>query len=134
MTTQNREYCFQCSPDGKYTIDGVCEVCKEINDRSDILTCNECAGLSDEEKKKCPHPGYEPEPEYVQIIQALKEGFDDDIDTDTLQKAAEYFCSPWDIREGYKHALTETLYDQYSNHADEQDPNDLVKLKQILKL
>ena len=30
-----REYCFQCSPDGKYTIDGVCEVCKDINERAD---------------------------------------------------------------------------------------------------
>ncbi len=31
----SRAYCFQCSPDGKYTIKGVCEVCEGINKRAD---------------------------------------------------------------------------------------------------
>lgn len=61
----------------------------------------------------------------------------DDIDNDDenviiLQKAMEFFCSNWDICEGYKHALRVCIEDQYSNHEDEQDPADLDKLSDIL--
>lgn len=38
---KEREYCFQCSPNGKYTIKGVCEVCKDINKRADKKDCED---------------------------------------------------------------------------------------------
>ncbi len=71
---------------------------------------------------------------YEEIINALEKEFDDDEYNETLEKAMNYYCSLWDIREGYKHAIILTLADQYQNHEGEQDPNDLVKLKEILKL
>lgn len=68
------------------------------------------------------------------IITALENGYDDDDYNDPLQKAMNYYCSMWDIREGYKHALALTLRDQYQNHPDEQAPDDLITLAKILNL
>ena len=69
--------------------------------------------------------------DYKDII-ARMEVMDDDDDTAVLEKTMNYYCSMWDIREGYKYAIRMTLRDQYENHASEQDPDDLEKLMQIL--
>ena len=70
---------------------------------------------------------------YNDIITALADMQDDD-DNDPLKEAMDYYCSLWDIREGYKHALTLTLREEYENHPDEQYPNNLITLAKILNL
>ena len=49
-----------------------------------------------------------------------------------LQQGAEYWCSNYDLCEGYKHAMILCLQDQYNNHAHEQDIESLQKLKDLL--
>ena len=68
-----------------------------------------------------------------EIENILSEMENEDETLPLLEKAANYFCGTWDLCEGYKHALLETLQDQYDNHPEEQDPNDLNKLSNILQ-
>ena len=71
--------------------------------------------------------------DYEEVLQLIDDMDNDDEELAKLQNAMEFFCGTWDICEGYKHALRLTIKDQYHNHADEQDPEDLEKLKAILK-
>ncbi len=43
-----------------------------------------------------------------------------------------YFCSNWDICEGYKHAILLTLEDQYNNHKEDLTESELAELSDIL--
>lgn len=70
--------------------------------------------------------------DYKQIIATLLDMENDDENIERLQEAMEYFCGTWDKCGGYKHALILTLQDQYENHPEDQDPQDLIKLKEIL--
>jgi len=71
-------------------------------------------------------------------IEDLLEAIDDiengDDNIAMLEKGIEYFCGNYDICEGFKHALRKTIEDQYTNHADEQSPDDIIELKKILCL
>lgn len=71
--------------------------------------------------------------DYEKIIASLAD-MQDDSDNEKLEKAAEYYCSMWDRREGLKHALTLTLRDQYENHNGEQSEDDLDEIIKILEL
>lgn len=71
--------------------------------------------------------------EVENFLEAL-DSLDDDSDNEKLEQTANYYCSLWDIREGYKHALRLTIEDQWQNHANEQNPKDIVTLKNKLKL
>ena len=68
----------------------------------------------------------------TQIHNRLSEWDNDDSTLATLEKAMNFFCSNWDIAEGYKHAIMETVDDQIDNHITEQDPKDFRKLLDIL--
>jgi hypothetical protein len=69
---RKEKFCFQCSPDGEFTIEGVCEICKELNRKSDLqferalketdsdkgyITCGSCEMKSPEptEDGECPN-------------------------------------------------------------------------------
>lgn len=67
-----------------------------------------------------------------EVYQLLEDIENEDSTIDNLQKGAEYWCSNWDLCEGYKHAMRLCLDDQYNNHASEQDIEQLKKLKAIL--
>lgn len=67
------------------------------------------------------------------VLKLLDDMENDDENIDTLQKAAEFYCGNYDLCEGYKHALRMTIHDQYTNHPDEQDPQDLAKIITILE-
>lgn len=66
------------------------------------------------------------------IEKLLNDISNDDENIDRLEKAMEYYCSTWDKCEGYKHAILETLADQYDNHEAEQEPDALDSLSDIL--
>jgi len=66
------------------------------------------------------------------IEKLLEDIENDDENLPRLEKAMNFFCSNWDICEGFKEALRITLQDQYDNHPDEQNPADLDKLSDIL--
>tara|TARA_R110000868_G_scaffold114344_4_gene306454 strand:- start:6680 stop:6955 length:276 start_codon:yes stop_codon:yes gene_type:complete len=68
----------------------------------------------------------------TQIHNTLSEWENDDSTLKTLEKAMKVFCSNWDIAEGYKHAIMETVNDQIDNHIQEQDPADFRELLDIL--
>lgn len=68
------------------------------------------------------------------IIEDIRDIENDDDNIEKLEEAMRYFCSNWDICEGYKHAIIKTLEDQYTHHQSEQDHADLKKLLTILKL
>lgn len=68
-----------------------------------------------------------------QDIETILDAIDNEDETiDMLQKAMEFYCGTYDICEGYKYAIRQTLIDQYNNHESEQDPADLNKLSDIL--
>ena len=67
-----------------------------------------------------------------EIHNTLSEMENSDEVLPTLEKAMNFFCSNWDICEGYKHAIMETIHDQVYNHASEQDPKDFRELLDIL--
>lgn len=69
----------------------------------------------------------------IQTIFKMLEDMDDDKDNESLEKAMNYFCSMWDIREGMKYAIKMTINDQYNNHEDEQEPQDLKDMINILE-
>jgi len=69
----------------------------------------------------------------------LKEVYDiientesEDENIEKLEKAMDYWCSNYDICEGFKHAILLCLDDQYGNHGEEQDIKELKKLKDML--
>lgn len=67
-----------------------------------------------------------------EIENIISETENEDETIAILERAMEYYCGTWDKCEGYKHALLLTLADQYDNHADEQEPEVLDKLADIL--
>lgn len=67
-----------------------------------------------------------------QIYKLLEDMENVDENLPILENAVNFWCSSFDICEGYKHALRLCLEDQYKNHAGEQDPKALEKLKEIL--
>jgi len=67
-----------------------------------------------------------------EILQKIDNIDNDDENIELLKEAMEYYCSNYDICEGYKHALRICINDQYDNHQLEQDPEDLVILSTIL--
>ena len=69
---------------------------------------------------------------YKELIQYITDTENDDENVSRLQNAMNYFCSTWDECEGYKYALIKCLQDQYENHPDEQDPDDLKRLQDII--
>lgn len=71
--------------------------------------------------------------EVLEEVYKLLEDIENNDETiNSLQKGAEYWCSNWDLCEGYKYAIRLCLDDQYNNHADEQEMGQLVKLRDIL--
>jgi len=70
----------------------------------------------------------------IEMIQKALDDIDnDDENLELLEKAMEYFCGTHDKCQGYKDAIMYTVHDQYTNHSDEQDPNDLLELLTLLK-
>ena len=67
-----------------------------------------------------------------EVYKLLEDIENEDSTIGNLHEGAEYWCSNWDLCEGYKHAMRLCLDDQYNNHASEQDMNHLKKLKAIL--
>lgn len=67
------------------------------------------------------------------VEKALNNIDNDDENIETLSKAMNYYCSNYDICEGYKHAIMMTVRDEYENHANEQNNEDLHKLLSILE-
>lgn len=67
-----------------------------------------------------------------EIHNTLSEWDNDDETLPILEKAMNFFCSNWDICEGYKHAIMETVDDQVRNHANEQNAQDFRELLDIL--
>lgn len=67
-----------------------------------------------------------------QIENLISETPNEDETLAILERAMEYYCGTWDKCEGYKHALLETLADQYDNHPEDQEADDLDKLADIL--
>jgi len=67
-----------------------------------------------------------------EVFTLLDDIANEDETIDDLQKGAEYWCSNWDLCEGYKTAIRICLNDQYNNHPEDQEYNALLKLKKIL--
>lgn len=67
-----------------------------------------------------------------EIENTLSEIPNEDETLQILEDSMEYFCSTWDKCEGYKHAISETLNDQVSNHYDELETEDLEQLLKLL--
>ena len=67
-------------------------------------------------------------PTYEDVLELLDELENEDDVLPLLEQATEFYCSMYDRCEGLKHALRLTLNDEYTNHASEQDPEDLAKL------
>lgn len=68
------------------------------------------------------------------IIKEIENIENDDTTLEQLENGMNYFCSTWDKCEGFKHAIIETLEDQYTYHQSEQDPGDIKKLLTILNI
>lgn len=66
------------------------------------------------------------------ILDTLSEIENEDETINMLEKAMNFFCGTYDICEGFKHALKETMLDQIQNHASEQELGDWRKLSDIL--
>lgn len=69
---------------------------------------------------------------YRLIHRTINDISNDDENIGQLEKAMEFFCSNWDICEGMKHAIKLSLDDQYYNHFEELEINDLKRLLNIL--
>ena len=68
-----------------------------------------------------------------EIEKTLDDWDNDDETMEKLEKAMEYFCSNWDIAEGFKHAILLTIHDQVNHHLDEQNPEEFQELLNLLK-
>ena len=64
------------------------------------------------------------------LIQSMES---DDETLPILEKAMNYFCSNYDICEGFKKAILLTLDDQTQNHIEDLTHEELDKLLEILK-
>ncbi len=71
--------------------------------------------------------------EVGEVIALIEDIENEDETIKQLEEAMEFYCGTWDKCEGYKHALILCLKDQYQNHEDDQDPEDLKKLVAILR-
>ena len=69
---------------------------------------------------------------YKKLIQEIEEMENDDENLPRLEKAAESYCGNYELCSGFKHALINELTDQYENHPEDQLPEDLPKLSDIL--
>ena len=70
----------------------------------------------------------------IQLIQKTLDNIENEDETiDMLKKAAEYYCGNYDLCFGYKEAIMLTVSDQYNNHYDEQNEDDLKRLLNLLK-
>jgi|19_taG_2_1085344.scaffolds.fasta_scaffold97164_2 hypothetical protein len=67
-----------------------------------------------------------------EIHNTLSEMENSDESMKVLEKAMNYFCGTWDICEGFKHAIMETVDDQVNNHGNEQQQSDFKRLLDIL--
>lgn len=67
------------------------------------------------------------------VEKALDNIENDDDNLELLEQAMEFYCSNYDKCEGYKHAIMMTVRDQYENHANEQNDEDLHELLTLLK-
>ena len=68
-----------------------------------------------------------------QDIETILDAIDNEDETiDMLQKAMEFYCGTYDICEGYKYAIRQTLADQWDNHEADQEPESLNELSDIL--
>lgn len=70
--------------------------------------------------------------EYEAMLKTIDEIENDDDTLPLLKAGAEYWCSNWDLCEGYKEAMRLCLEDQYCNHASEQEDGELKVLTDIL--
>ena len=69
----------------------------------------------------------------IQLVKKALENIDnDDENVNVLKTAMEKYCSMYDTCEGYKYAIMLTVCDQYENHGNEQDDEDLHELLKIL--
>ena len=69
---------------------------------------------------------------YQEIVNTISETPNEDDAIEQLEKAMEYFCSTWDKCEGFKHAILETLNDQFENHQEDLTEEELKELLSIL--
>jgi hypothetical protein len=74
----------------------------------------------------------EQQKQYDTMLKIIDEIENDDDNLEVLKAGAEYWCSNWDLCEGYKEAMRLCLHDQYFNHASEQEPDELKVLTDIL--
>ena len=69
----------------------------------------------------------------IELVQKALDNIDnEDENIEKLEKAMNYYCCNYDICQGFKEAIMLTVRDQYGNHANEQDDNDLHELLKIL--
>lgn len=70
----------------------------------------------------------------INLVQKALDNIDnDDENLELLEQAMEFYCSTYDKCEGYKHAIMMTVRDQYENHTNEQNDEDLHELLTLLK-
>ena len=118
-----------CELCGKDYITETCNGCVG----SLVCTHTGCTKLQGEDGEFCEeHTPYNKKLKLKNDIIAQLEAMQDDSDNALLEEAMHYFCSLFDIREGYKEAIELTLDDQCHNHIGELDINDLIKLKNKL--
>ena len=69
----------------------------------------------------------------IKLVEKALDNIDnDDMNIELLEKAMNQYCSNWDIIEGYKYAIMMTVCDQYENHGNEQNDEDLHELLKML--
>lgn len=70
------------------------------------------------------------------IIEQIEDIPNEDENIESLEKAMVFYCSNFDICEGFKHSLILSLTDQYTNHSEDEEMNkrDLNKLLKILNI
>ena len=65
----------------------------------------------------------------IELVQKYLDEIDnDDENMLLLENAMMNYCSNYDICQGYKEAIMLTVRDQYENHENEQDGQDLHEL------
>ena len=70
---------------------------------------------------------------HQEILKLIEDIENNDDNIKCLEKAMESYCGNYDMIEGFKHALTLTINDQYNNHPEDQDEDkEMSELKSIL--
>lgn len=68
-------------------------------------------------------------------LEEIKKKIEDTENSDEtiamLEKAMEFYCSNYDICEGYKHALYMCLEDQYNNHDGMEDEDNQQAVREL---